>query len=432
MKLKFLLLLLIPTLCLAQDKFSKIDSLLSYYERSNEWMGSVAISQDGKIAFEKAYGFADVDKKIRADKNTVYKIGSITKTFTAAITFQLIEEGKLDLNTKLSKFYPQIPNADKISVAHLLGHRSGLFNYTNDSVIVSKFKEPITQKQMVDQITSYQSVFEPGTRSEYSNSNYYLLGLIIENLTKKSYAKNLDDRIIKKLKLKRTAYREKPTTNQAFSYNNFGGKWSKEEPWNDSFAFAAGAISGTASDLTIFMKALFDGQIINQESLAEMKKVEDGYGRGIFAIPFYDKKAYGHTGGIEQFASMLSYFPNEKISLSMLSNAKGENNNDIAIGILSLMFDKPFEFPTLEKVAVDTKILKSYEGTYSSSTFPLKLTIVESNGQLTAQASGQPSFTLTTTSETEFLFRQANLKLVFSKDKITMSQFGNSYEFTRE
>ena len=253
-----LLLLLFPALLFAQqDKLKRIDSLLSYYESKNEWMGSVAISDNGKVIFSKAYGLSDVSKNKRPDANTGYKIGSITKMFTSAIVFQLIENGKLTLDTKLAKYYPQVPNSDKITIVQLLGHRSGLFNYTDDTTVVNSWRNPISKAVMLDKIKSYQSLFAPGTRSQYSNSNYYLLGLIIEDITKKSYSTNVNDRIIKKLGLKRTAYPDKPDTanNEALSYKTSGGKWDLEEPWDSSFASSAGALVGTPSDLTIFIKA---------------------------------------------------------------------------------------------------------------------------------------------------------------------------------
>jgi CubicO group peptidase (beta-lactamase class C family) len=430
-----LLLLLFPALLFAQqDKLKRIDSLLSYYESKNEWMGSVAISDNGKVIFSKAYGLSDVSIKKRPDANTGYKIGSITKMFTSAIVFQLIENGKLTLDTKLAKYYPQIPNSDKITIVQLLGHRSGLFNYTDDTTVVNSWRNPISKAVMLDKIKSYQSLFAPGTRSQYSNSNYYLLGLIIEDITKISYSANVQDRIIKKLGLKRTIYPDKPDPahNEALSYKTSGGKWVLEEPWDHSFASSAGALVGTPSDLTVFIQALFDGKIISESSLAEMTKIEDGYGRGIFPIPFYEKKGYGHTGGIEQFASSVAYFPTEKVAISMVANAKGENNNDIAIGILSLYFEKPYTFPNLDKVIVDTKILKSYEGVYSSPTFPLKIEISESNGTLTAQATGQPALTLETINESEFAFKQAGANFTLGNNKLTLKQAGATFELTKE
>ncbi|HEX8270059.1 MAG TPA: serine hydrolase domain-containing protein [Flavobacterium sp.] len=437
--MKTICLLLIAALSMpiaAQNAASlkKIDSLLTYYESKNEFMGSVALSENGKIIFEKAYGFRDIATKAKADKNTKYKIGSITKMFTAAVIFQLIEDGKLTLDTKLATYYPQIPNAELITVANLLEHRSGIFNYTDDEKFAEMNRKTYTRSNLIDLIKSYQPHFTPNTKSEYSNSNYMLLGFIIEDLTKKSYGQNVADRIIKPLKLTSTFYGNvtNPAKNEAYSYRDLGNKWIIEDPWDMSLAGSAGAMVSTASDLTRFIEGLFVGKIIKPESLAQMTKITDGYGRGIFPVPFGSKKGFGHTGGIEAFVSMLGYLPEQKVALAICSNGKGRNNNDIAIGILSYHFNVPFMFPNLEKLHVDESILTKHEGTYSSPGFPLKINIRRDGSTLIGQATGQSSFPLDAISEKEFMFRPAGLTLIFTENKMVLKQGGGEFELSKE
>ena len=173
-----------------KTRFDKIDSLLIYLTHHDKFMGQVCIRENGKVLFEKAYGYANVENKMKANGNTKYKIGSITKTFTAVMIMQLIEAKKLKLDTKLSKFYPEIKNADKITIHDLLHHRTGIIDYVNGDSAADPY-EKVSKEGMISRIAAYQSLFVPNSKFEYSNSNYYLLGRIIEDITQKDFAANV-------------------------------------------------------------------------------------------------------------------------------------------------------------------------------------------------------------------------------------------------
>lgn len=435
-KLVLLFVLSISSIAVAQQtKFEKIDSLLTFLNVNNKFMGSIAIRENEKIVFAKAYGFADVatDKKLESD--TKLKVGSITKTFTAVMIMQLIEEKKLSLDTKLSKFYPKIPNAEKITIHHLLHHRTGIPDYLNDDQsIAEKLFVFNSRAEMIDRITKYESVFEPNSQHKYSNSNYYLLGAIIENLTNKSFADNLNSRIVKKLNLKNTSIPTKTDikNNESFSYLYDGKSWQITPEWNNSLAFAAGDIAATPSDLTIFLHGLFSGKLVSAASLELMKTMEDYYGKGLVIAPFDSKKYYGHTGGIESFRSVAMYNIEEKFGISLIVNGDNYNRNDIMIGVLSLYYDKKYSFPDLKSFAVSDAVLKKYTGVYSSPTVPLKITVTTENGALFAQATGQSSFPLTAKSETEFVFTAAGIKMIFTENNFTIKQGGTENVFTKE
>lgn len=434
---KLILLYILITSSLAfsqQTKYQKIDSLLTYLNVNNKFMGSIALRENDKVVFAKAYGYADVATNKKMDANTKLKIGSITKTFTAVMTMQLIEEKKLNLDTKLSKFYPNIPNADKITIHHLLHHRTGIPDYLNDD---ETFGEKIyidnSRTEMIDRITKYESAFEPNSKHKYSNSNYYLLGAIIETITKKSFADNLNSRIIKKLNLKNTLIPTKTNiqNNESFSYVFDGKSWELQSEWNNSLAFAAGDIAATPSDLTAFLDGLFNGKLVSNASLEQMKTMEDNYGKGLFTMPFDGKKFYGHNGGIESFRAVVGYNEEEKIGLSLIVNGDNFNRNDIMIGVLSLYYEKPYTFPNLKDFAVSKEVLAKYIGTYSSPTFPMKIMVTEENGSLFAQATGQSSFPLSAKSETEFVFLAAGIKIVFAENQLTLKQ-GAEYVLKKE
>lgn len=416
-------------------RFSKIDSLFTYLYANNKFMGAVSIREKNKVVFEKAYGFADVENNVQATPATKYKIGSITKMFTSALIFQLIEEKKLTLDTKLSDFYPEFKNADKITIAHLLNHKTGLYNFTDDPDFENFSSTFQSKASIIKRFAAYPPAFEPDTKAEYSNTNYMLLGYIIEKVTGKTYKSAVTDRVINKAGLKNTYYYSKinPKRKEAFSYSYLNGQWEKREEWNESIVYAAGALQSTPTDLTQFIKALFDGKIIKKTSLDEMIKTDQGYGKGIFIFPFGERKFYGHNGGIEGFSSVLGYYPKDDFSFSLTVNGDNFDTNDIVIGLLSIYYKLPYRFPNVNTIEVDPVVLKTYEGIYISPTVPLKITIRHDDKQgLTAQATGQGSFPLSALSPTEFIFDAAGISITFKKDGFTIRQGGTVNEYTRE
>lgn len=419
----------------AQEKtrFNKIDSLLTYLNENNRFMGAVSLQENGNVVFEKNYGFADVDNKIPSDTDTKYRIGSITKIFTAAIIFQLIEEKKLTLETKLSKFYPEIPNANAITIGMLLNHKSGIANYTDNNFQTYKTK-PQTKRDMLKRIAAFEPAFEPNVKAEYSNSNYLLLGYIIESITGKNYGDNVATRIANKIGLTNTYYPKKsiPGKNEAFSYSFKNNKWTKTESWDLSVANAAGALVSTTSDLTTFINALFTGKIVKPTSLAQMTAMENGYGKGLLQFPFSDKRLLGHNGIIEDFRSVVAYQPSDKMAVSLIVNGNNYDENDLLIGILSIYYKIPYRFPNLKSVAVDPKLLKNYEGVYSSKQIPLQLTIKLENGTLQGQATGQSPFPLQALSTTEFIFDPAGIEIRFKNKGLSLKQGDSKLEFTKE
>jgi CubicO group peptidase (beta-lactamase class C family) len=347
---------------------------------------------------------------------------------------QLIEEKKLNLQTKLNRFYPKIPNAEKITIYDLLHHRTGIVDYINgDSITGKNIYRFHSKDEMIQKISAYKPLFEPGTKHEYSNSNYNLLGYIIETLTKKSYAENLQTRIVKKANLVNTYFpSEKINTaeGESYSYTYNGTQWEKISEWENSIAYSAGAIISTPADVTRFMYALFDGKLIKPSSLEQMKEIKEGYGKALVQFPFGERRFYGHTGGIESFRAVVGYYPTEKLGISLIVNGDNFNRNDIMIGILSIYYKMPFPFPTFTKV--DPAILAKYTGTYASKELPLKITITEKNKELIAQATGQSAFPLTFKAEKTFIFAPAGIEMIFDENSFVLKQGGMRFNFTKE
>jgi D-alanyl-D-alanine carboxypeptidase len=414
---------------------TKLDNYFNALEQNNKFMGSVAVSKNGEIIYTKSIGFADVENKVKASEKTKYRIGSISKTFTAVLTLKAVEAKKLDLNQTIDKWFPTITNAKKITIKQLLSHRSGIHNFTNDSIYLTYNTQPKSEKEMVEIIVKGNSDFEPDSKSEYSNSNYVLLTYILEKTFKNSYSDILQGQIVKPIGLTNTYVFGKinPSNNECKSYS-FAETWKLETETDFSIPLGAGAITSTPSDLTKFADALFGGKLLKTESLEIMKTVKDGYGIGLFQIPFYKSIGFGHTGGIDGFSSVYSHFAADKISYALISNGTNINNNDISIAVLSAVYDKPYEIPVFTTYNLTSEDLDKYRGVYSSKQIPLKITITKDGNKLIAQGTGQPAFPIEATDKDKFKFDQAGAKFEFNPKEKTMILFqgGGQIEFTKE
>lgn len=418
----------------------KLDSLFSALADNDRAMGSVAISKNGKILYSRAIGFSSLEAATRvlATGKTKYRIGSITKTFTTVLIFQLIEEGKLSLTTTLNKFFPTVQNAKIITISNLLGHRSGIHNFTDDPDYLTWMTMPKSKEEMISTISKSKPDFAPDTKAQYSNSNFVLLGFIVEKLRKKSYAQILDERIVKKVRLTDTYFGKAADlkNNECYSYQWTNNEWKREPETDMSIPHGAGAIVSTPTDLVKFMDALFAGRLVKESSLLKMKTIVDGYGMGLFQVPFGNKRAFGHNGGIDGFSSNTAYFPEDSLAIAYCTNGQRYSMNDILIGVLSIYFDKPYSFPTFKEsgYSVVPTELDQYVGVYSSLQIPLKITISKNESELRAQATGQPSFALEPSEKDKFKFERAGVILEFipSAGEMTLKQGGGIFKFVRD
>jgi CubicO group peptidase (beta-lactamase class C family) len=413
----------------------KLDAYFDSLGKHNQFMGSVAILKEGQLLYSRSVGFADIISSKQANAQTEYRIGSISKTFTAVLVFKAIEAKKLRKDQTIAQWFPRIPNADKITVDMLLSHRSGIHNFTDMEHYQEWQTSAKTEQQLVDTIASAGSDFTPDSKGAYSNSNFVLLSYILERVTQKPYATLLQEQIIDPLGLKHTRYGGKINLNlnQANSYD-YMGKWELHEQTDMSIPSGAGAIISTPSDLDAFITALFNGKLLSAESLEDMKTIREGYGRGLAQIPFGTKKAFGHGGSIDGFRSMVGYFPEDKVAFAMIANGKNYNTNDIAIAVLSAVFDKPYSIPGWSSFEPALADLESYTGVYSSSQFPLKLTISRQENVLIAQATGQSSFPLDAQARHKFRFVPAGVTMEFdpATKSLIMTQGGASFTFYKD
>ncbi|WP_318308441.1 serine hydrolase domain-containing protein [Flagellimonas crocea] len=422
--------------CNAQSfNYEKLDKYFDLLEANDKFMGSVAVSKGGELIYTRSVGYCNLAEDAKADISSKYRIGSISKTFTTVLVFKAIEAGKLSLDQTLDDFFPEVPNSEKITIKQLLGHRSGIHNITDDAKYMEYYTQPQAQEQLLDIIVTAGSDFEPGSKAQYSNSNFILLTFILEKSMSDSYPNLLRSFITEPLGLSNTYVGSKIGTNsnECKSYINLG-TWQEQPETDLSIPLGAGAVVSTPVDIVKFSDALFGGNLLKTEYVELMKTKQDAYGFGLFSFPYRGRTSYGHTGGIDGFSSLFGHFDDGNISFAMTSNGANMNTNDIAITILSTVYNDPFEMPEFNNYEVTLDQLEAYVGTYASPGFPLDLDIKIVDGELKGQATGQPAFPLEAIAEHQFEFKPAKITITFKPEENSMlfEQMGASYQLVKK
>ncbi len=414
---------------------AKLDQFFTILAEKDKAMGSIAAAKDGKLLYARAVGHARSEgkEKITSTPATRYRVGSIAKMFTGTMAFQLVEEGKLQLTDTLDKFFPQVPNASKITIAHILNHHSGIHSFTGDREFRTWLANPKTRDEMVTIIAASKPDFEPGEKYAYSNAAYVLLGYIVEKAGGKPYQQALKERITSKLSLKDTYLGEgpvEPAKNESYSFR-FDGEWQQSPQHTHlSIPGGAGAIISTPSDLVKFIQGLFDGKLITKENVDLMTK--NKYAMDEFK--FGDVTMFGHNGAIDGYRSYVAYLPGEKLAVAYTSNGAVFSAEEIMKGAYAILRNKPFDVPAFETVAVAPEVLDRYSGVYASPDAPANITISRSGSMLRAQPEGQSGIAFEAISDTKFKFDTAGIELVFdpANNQMTLTQRGRSTVFAKQ
>lgn len=292
---------------------------------------SVAVAQ-GDDLVEGGYGLAEVEHSIHADEQHVFRVGSVTKQFTAAGIMKLVESGAIDLDAPFTDYLADYPKpAALITVRHLLLHSSGIPSYTGQEGWARTIPLEFDHAGMLDFFEDLPLEFTPGSEYKYNNSGYYLLGIILEEQSGKSYADYLRDELVGPIDLARIEY----DTNGAVILKRAQGyRFENDEILNDELIGmtqpgAAGAILATAGDLVRWQQALISGRVVSAESYTQMStgQIETGsmgsYGFGLAVRDVSGHRMVGHAGGINGFNSMLMYFPDDDLHVAVVSNSSG-------------------------------------------------------------------------------------------------------------
>ena len=340
--------------------FSKaeIDEVLNQYKNKEKFMGSVAIFKDSKIIYTYATGYSDYANKKPSTPDTKFRIASITKSFTAILALMAAEEGKIKLSDTLDNYFPAIPNANIITIEQMLKHRSGLRSYTSHPDFITFIYEGKTVDEMLDIISSYESDFEPGTKESYSNSNAYLLTLILEKIYADSYANLISSKITQPLQLKNTYYAEglSSTRNEAYSYHNQSNT-ERSKDAHHSVMLGAGGLVSKPTDLVKLYYSLFNGKVLSQQSLNRMMSTDDTFGLGIQKITYSGKNSFGHRGRVDDFNSIVIHNLDENFTLAVTDNSSFTE-------IPAMVKDIYYAYFKDASVLISAEELEKFVGTY--------------------------------------------------------------------
>jgi CubicO group peptidase (beta-lactamase class C family) len=356
-------LLIAASFLAAQEKALRIGELLKKYQEYGQFNGSVLVADHGTMIFKKGYGDANKEWNIPNTPDTKFRLGSITKQFTATLILQLVEQGKIRLDGKIVDYLPDYPKpmGEKITIHHLLTHTSGIPNYTNFPSFRGELsKVPSSPENFIKTFWNLPLEFEPGSKFNYSNSGYFLLGVIVEKVTGQSYARLLDERIFKPLGMANSGYDQGSPIlpKRAAGYQKRGGTFVNAEHVDMSTPFSAGALYSTTDDLFLWDRALYTDKILSEKSKAAMFEPRirtslspgslDCYGYGWFigkqqiGSSSDSVFAISHGGSINGFNSLLDRIPQSQSLIVLLNNTGGAPLGAIAQRILGILFDKPY------------------------------------------------------------------------------------------
>lgn len=306
---------------------SMLIQYMDKYSESLKFSGTVLIGKGNDILLDRGYGMADYDNNIPNTPHTVFEIASLTKQFTATAILMLQEKNLLSVQDLLSKYIPEYPNGDKIKIHNLLSHTSGIPDYFKSFESIENVKQSYTPEELIKLFENKQLDFDTGTSYEYSNSNYILLGYIIEKVSKMKYEDYIEKNILKPLNLKETGVLSKPDTikDKAVGYKTISKNfniYTRSIDIDGSIPYSAGEICSTVEDLYTWENALYSGKLINKESLNEMFTPNlNNYGYG-WVINKDDKgnKIIQHTGSLPGYSSIIVRNIDKKYLIIILSN----------------------------------------------------------------------------------------------------------------
>lgn len=405
----------------AAPNLPRMEQIIQSFVADKRFMGTVLVARGDDILLDKAYGFADLEWNVPNSPKAKFRLGSITKQFTAASILLLQERGKLNVHDPVKKYMPDAPAAwDKITIFNVLTHTSGIPNFTSFPSYSSLEPFPETPEQLVALFKDKPLDFQPGEGWNYSNSGYVLLGYLIEKISGESYARFVQENIFKPLGMEDSGYDSNSAIIQdrASGYAPGPNGLVNAGYINMTIPLSAGALYSTTGDLLRWEQGLFGGKLLSPESLKEMTTpFKNNYAFGLEVHTVNGHEVIEHNGGIEGFNTQLAYYPEDKLTVVVLANvngsAPGEIGNDLATvaqgGNVVLTSER-------REVHVDPRIFDGYVGSYRLAP-NFTLTITREGDHLFAQGSNQPKFAIFPESDHDFFAKVLDLQITFVRDK---------------
>jgi CubicO group peptidase (beta-lactamase class C family) len=397
-----------------------MEQVVQEYVAKREFMGTVLVARGAQTLFSKGYGFADLEWDVPNSPSTKFRLGSVTKQFTAASILLLEERGKLNASDRVKKYLPDAPAAwDKITLFHLLTHTSGIPNFTSFPDYAKLEPFSTTAEQLVARFRDKPLDFEPGEKWSYSNSGYVLLGYLVEKISGESYARFVQDNIFKPLGMNDSGY----DSNSAIILHRASGYVRTENGFenagfiNMTVPHGAGALYSTTEDLLKWEQGLFGGKLLQPASLAKMTKpFKDNYAFGLGVSTSAGHALISHGGGIEGFNTELEYYPDDKLTVIVLGNVNGAAPGTIAHKLAAVALGEEVKLESERKeITVDAAILARYVGTYELAPRMNFLITLDKN-QLSEKLGGQDALPIFPESQTSFFLRAVDAQIEFHVD----------------
>lgn len=345
---------LLVSTCVAQDNVvSRMEQVIQPYVSSKQFMGSVLVARDGNVLLSKGYGFADLEWEIPNSPATKFRLGSMTKQFTAACILLLEERGKLKLEDPVKQYMPDAPPAwDKVTFFHLLTHTSGIPNFTEFPDYRSTEGIATTPEKLVERFRDKSLEFQPGEKWKYSNSGYALLGYLIEKITGQSYSQFVQENIFDRLGMKDSGYDSNSAIilHRASGYSPSPRGLTNAGYINMTIPFSAGGLYSTTEDLRRWEEGLMGGKLLSATSLKKMTTpFKNDYALGLAVVTVHGHKVIEHGGGIEGFTTFLAYYPEDKLTVIVLGNENGEAPRAIVNSLGAVAHGESVPPPSEEK-----------------------------------------------------------------------------------
>jgi CubicO group peptidase (beta-lactamase class C family) len=426
-KLTWMILLLLPALigvsALRADEApaQAFEALLRAEYPADQPGAAVIVRKDGRTLCRAAVGMADLELGVPLTPDMVFRLGSVTKQFTGVAILMLEEEGKLRVGDAIQKYLPDFPDKGKpITVEHLLAHTSGIKSYTSLPEWLPLWRKDMKLEELIALFRDLPLEFDPGTRWNYSNSGYILLGAIIEKVSGKTYADFIDQRIFKPLGMNHSHYgdAERLIPRRVKGYQPQGEGFINAPYLSMTQPYAAGSLLSTVDDLARWHEALLDGRLVRPDSLRKAHqpvRLSSGestaYGYGWMMSDFKGHQTVEHGGGINGFATYAISLPQDGVYVAILQNHTAKNPESLAFRMAALAAGIPLETPP--EVAVSQETLMGYVGVYEHEAGGDRV-IRYKDGKLSSQRDGGIVYVLRAVAPDEFIFPTGFTRLRFS------------------
>jgi len=402
----------------AAPDVARMEQLIQARVADKSFMGAVLVARGDQVILNKGFGSANLELNVPNTPSTKFRLGSVTKQFTAASILLLAERGKLALEDPVKKHWPDAPAAwDAITIYHLLTHTSGIPNFTNYPEYMQTWKfAPTTSEKAIGYFRDKPLEFAPGERMNYSNSGYVLLGYIVERVSGQSYATFVRENIFKPLGMNDSGYDVNAAIlpNRAAGYTPGANGLTNAAYVDMTIPGGAGALYSTTADLLRWTQGLFGGKLLKPESLAKMTTPnKNNYAFGLVIGTSGGRKTIEHNGAIEGFNTQLTYFPDSKITVAVLSNVNGSAPTQIGEQLGRLAHgDTVRTNAERTQIQVPRERLERLVGSYEITPMATMVISLEGN-QLLSRLGGQPVVPLFAESETKFFARVVEAEMEF-------------------